>query len=115
DNAQMKTYALCVAHLAPLAKEVHLHIVQPWANGNMGEYVVSTEQLMDWRDELIAAENAINTHQLTFSPGDHCMFCPANPHSRGDMGHPLCPAMLAILYPRVADEAASIALANEVE
>lgn len=113
DNAQMKTYALCVAHLAPLAKEVHLHIVQPWARGgsNMSEYIVSTEQLLKWRDELIAAEVAINTHQLVFSPGDHCTFCPANPHSRGDKGHPLCPAMLDILYPRVVDEDAIIELA----
>lgn len=38
----------------------------------------------------------------TFSPGDHCKFCPANPHGRGAKGKPYCPAMMGLLYPQPA-------------
>ena len=46
----------------------------------------------------------------TLVPNDHCTFCPANPHSRGDKGSPLCPPMMQKLYPFDVDEDAILAL-----
>ena len=38
---------------------------------------------------------------MALNPGDHCKFCAANPHTRGDKGTIMCPPMMDILYPRV--------------
>jgi hypothetical protein len=99
DNEQLMFYAICAAPLAPKAKGVHVHIVQPWAD-NMNSWFVDTNRLLDFKQELIDAEKAIRSGDLTFGPSKHCTFCPANPHKRGDgKGHPLCPAMMDLLYP----------------
>lgn len=111
-NEQLMFYALCAAHLAPKAKGAHLHIVQPWAD-NMNEWFVDTNQLLAFKAELIEAEQRIINKDLTFGPSKHCTFCPANPHKRGDgKGHPLCPAMLNLLYPdrNKIDESAILSL-----
>ena len=49
-----------------------------------------------------AAEAHILAGSTTFSPGDHCKFCPANPQGRGAKGKPYCPAMMSLLYPQPA-------------
>ena len=49
-------------------------------------------------DMLIANKN------LSLRPSDHCTFCPANPHTRGDKADMKCPAMMEMLYPPVIDE-----------
>ena len=105
DNEQLLFYAACAAHegIAPKAKEVHLHIVQPWAD-NFDEWEASATTVKQFMDQAIAADQAITAGDTTFGPSDHCTFCPANPHSRGDKGTKMCPAMMNILYPRVIDE-----------
>lgn len=108
-NKQLMFYAACFAPLAPKAKEVTVHILQPWAD-NMEAWTFTTLELKQFMDEAKAAEAAILAGDVTFGPGDHCKFCPANPHSRGDKGRPLCPVMLQLLYPRVTDEAEILAL-----
>lgn len=104
DNEQLMYYALAFSPLAPKAKGVWCHIVQPRID-NMEAVFVTTTELMKFRDDTIKAEKAIAAKDLTFGPSDHCKFCPANPHSRGEKGKPLCPAMMQLLYPAPFDEA----------
>ena len=101
-NKQLLYYAIAVAHLAPKAKGVYIHVVQPnspeWDAATSMIYV-TTEDLVLFRDELIKTDKAITGGDVTLSPGDHCTFCPANPHARGPKGSPLCPAALELHYP----------------
>lgn len=109
-NHQLMYYAACYAPLAPRAKGVTLHIVQPRAD-NIDSWFVDTTELGQFMAEAQAAERAIAGGSVTFGPSDHCMFCPANPHTRSaEKGTPLCPEMLQILYPRVLDEDAILDL-----
>lgn len=111
DNTQLKYYAVSFAHLAPRAKGVTLHIVQPWAD-NMDSWFASTTVLSDFMLEAQRAERAIQAGSVTFGPTDHgCQFCPANPHARGLKGKPLCPVMMKILYPPIVDEDEILGLA----
>nr|DAL38051.1 MAG TPA_asm: PD-(D/E)XK nuclease superfamily protein [Caudoviricetes sp.] len=102
-NSQLQFYALCVADLAPKAKGVTVHIVQPWA-GIMDAWFADTTQLATFMEEAQKQEAKVTSKIVEFGPGDHCTFCPANPHTRGDKGHPLCPAMMQLLYPDSTDE-----------
>lgn len=100
DNEQLLFYAACAAQeFAPQAKGVWLHIVQPWAD-NMEAHYVTVDELAQFVADAQAAEEKILQGDTTFGPSDHCKFCPAYPHSRGEKGHPMCPATLAMLYPR---------------
>lgn len=103
DNVQTIFYSLNVLHLAPKAKGVTIHILQPRA-GNMDHQYISGPELVKWRDELVAAQARVNAQDLTFGPSDECKFCPAYPHSRGQKGAPLCPATMQLLYPQPFDE-----------
>lgn len=106
DNDQMFFYAATYLKYAPRAKEVHIHIVQPWV-ANMEAQVVPVDDLIRWMLECIRHDDLISQGDLTFGPGDHCLFCPANPHSRSAKGSPSCPVMLDILYPQAQlDDAA---------
>ena len=105
DNKQLMFYAACAAYLAPKAKFVTLHVIQPWSpewSPDIASHVVTADELALFMDEMRAAHAKIQAHDLTLSPGDHCQFCPANPHSRGVKGSPLCPAQMAVLYPERA-------------
>jgi hypothetical protein len=113
DNDQLKFYAATYGPLAPKAKEVHLHIVQPWADV-MEEWVMSADDLRKWMLDACVAEVAIINGSTTFNPGDHCQFCPANPHGRGARGRPNCPAMMQLLYPQpLPDYEAMLVMADE--
>jgi len=109
DNHQLLFYGATYAPLAPKAKGVHLHIVQPWAQGN-SHYFAYTSEIQAFMLEAQEAEAKINAGDLSFAPGDHCMFCPAYPHSRGAKSTPLCPVTMQLLYPRVCDEDEILAL-----
>jgi hypothetical protein len=108
-NAQLMFYALTYMAFAPKAKGVTLHIVQPWAD-NIEAWYVSAADLQDFMRDAIAAEKKIKLGDTTFMPGDHCTFCPANPHARGEKGHPYCPAMMGLLYPEIIDEDALLTM-----
>jgi hypothetical protein len=99
DNDQMMYYAATYGQLAPKAKGVHLHIVQPWAD-NMEVWYVTTSEIAAFMAAARKAEADIQAQVVDFNPGDHCMFCPANPHGRGLKGRPFCPAMMELLYPQ---------------
>lgn len=101
-NKQLLYYARSYAHLAPKAKGVTVHIVQPYA-GVFEGWLVDTNELLLFETEAIAADIAITKGSVTFGPSDGCMFCPAYPHSRSDKGKPLCPATMALLYPPIVD------------
>lgn len=103
DNEQLMHYAMTYAHLAPKAREVHLHIIQP-AIDNMEEWVVDSKTLARFAADCVAADQRIQAGDITFGPSDNCTFCPAYPHSRSDKGKPLCPATMAMLYPPVVHE-----------
>ena len=103
DNKQLLHYARSYAHLAPKAKGVTVHIVQPPA-GVFESWFIDTATLLAFEQAAIAADAAIQAGSVTFGPSDACMFCPAYPHSRSDKGKPLCPATMAMLYPPIIDE-----------
>ena len=100
DNHQLLFYAVCYAPLAPKAKGVMLHILQPRAEGNTS-WFADTTVLQEFMAAAQLADKKILAGDLSFGPSDHCTFCPANPHSRGEKGAPLCPEMMQLLYPRV--------------
>ena len=103
NNEQLLFYALCAAPLAPKAKGVSLHIVQPWAD-IMDEWFADTDTLNDFMTLAQQQEAKVTSKVVEFGPGDHCKFCPANPHARGEKGSPSCPVMLNILYPPTVNE-----------
>lgn len=103
ENEQLLFGAVTYGHLAPKAKGVTVHIVQPWAGGN-SSWFVDTTRLKQFMDDARAAEQAIQAGSVKFSPSNHCTFCPANPHGRGLKGRPLCPAMMQMLYPTHVNE-----------
>lgn len=109
DNKQLLFYAATFAFLAPKAEGVTVHIVQPLI-GQMNEVWVPVDELAVFMAEAIKHDQAIIDGDLSFGPSDHCTFCPANPHSRGEKGRPLCPAMMKILYPPKWDEQAILDL-----
>lgn len=109
DNEQLMFYACNYLHLAPKAKGVWVHIVQPPA-GNMEAQWITVDELADFMVRAQEAEAKVLAIDTTFGPSDHCKFCPANPHSRGDKGSPLCPAMIQLLYPSTTDETAILDL-----
>ena len=102
DNSQGKFYGVSYSHLAPKAKGVFFHIVQPfaktWDPDDCTAYFTAAE-LDQFKDDAIAAQVEIDSKQLTMSVGDHCMFCPAYPHSRGTKGDTMCPEAMRVLYP----------------
>ena len=97
-NTQGMYYALAFLPLAPKVKGVHFHIVQPFAN-NIDSTFFTTVELEQFRLDCLAAEKEIQAGSTVFQPSDACMFCPANPHTRGAKGTPKCPAMMQLLYP----------------
>lgn len=102
DNDQLMFYAASYAYLAPKAKGAYLHIVQPWTkdwDDSVAVVYVSAQDIEQFMQRMITASQRVNTGDLTLTPGDHCTFCPANPHVRGPKGSPSCPAMMAVLYP----------------
>ena len=103
ENEQLLYGAVTYAPLAPRAKGATLHILQPWANGNVS-WFADTVRLKQFMVDAQAAEQAIIAGSVQFGPSDHCKFCPANPHTRGAKGKPLCPAMMHMLYPQHVDE-----------
>jgi hypothetical protein len=109
DNEQLMFGAVTYGALAPKAKGVTTHILQPRAGGFASEFV-DTLRLQKFMKDAQDAERAILNGSIQFGPSEHCTFCPANPHSRGDKGSPLCPVMMQMLYPRVIDEDEILAL-----
>lgn len=112
NNEQMMFYAASYGFLAPKAKHVTLHIVQPWAN-NIEAWTVSSKDIAQFMHLARQTEKAIDAGSLQLMPGDHCTFCPANPHSRGAKGRPFCPAMMQLLYPAPLEEDEILALEIE--
>lgn len=110
-NLQLMYYAACYGHLAPNAKGVTVHIIQPWA-GIMDNWFIDTQTLAQFMVDAQATEAAIQAGSTQFTPGDACKFCPANPHSRTAKGRPLCPEMMQLLYPAPFDEAAILTEEN---
>lgn len=103
DNVQLLYYAVCYAPLAPRAKGVTLHILQPYAD-NYESWYVDSVTLKQFMADAMDAEAKILAGDTTFGPSDHCTFCPAYPHSRTEKGRPLCPATMQLLYPQPFDE-----------
>lgn len=102
-NEQLLYYALCFAPLAPKAKGATLHILQPNGGGNSSWFADATT-LKQFMEDAIKTDEAITAKDLTFGPSDHCTFCPANPHSRGVKGKPLCPELMQLYYPKPFNE-----------
>lgn len=95
-NEQLMYYAVTYMKDLKLDPEdINVHIVQ---RNNMDYYPLTKAGLDKWIVSMQESEAAILDGDLTLSPGNHCTFCPANPHGRGDRGTKSCPAMLQILY-----------------
>ena len=98
-NSQGKYYSLAFSPLAPKAKGVTFHIVQPFAD-NYDSVFFTAAELEQFRVDTANADRAIQAGSTTFGPTDKgCLFCPANPHSRGQKANKFCPVMLQMLYP----------------
>lgn len=110
ENVQLLFYAACYAELAPKAKGVTVHIMQPYCD-TFESWFVSTTRLGQFMDEARKTEAAIQAGSVKFGPSDECKFCPANPHSRTQKGSPLCPAMMQLLYPPILHEDEILGLA----
>ena len=93
ENTQLMYYAWTFG--AVNYDSVRLHIMQ---RGFTDHWDVSRDTLHEWSNEMKESERAILAHDLTLTVGDHCKFCPANPHSRGDKGNKACPVMMHFLY-----------------
>lgn len=109
DNKQLLFYAACYAPLAPKAKGVTLHILQPPIH-MYESWFADTNVIASFMADALAAEARVQAGDVTFGPSDSCTFCPANPHSRGEKGKPLCPAMMKMLYPDHTNEDEILAL-----
>ena len=103
DNEQLLYYAATYGKYAPKAKQITVHIVQPNAE-IYEEWVIDTSTLLAFMVKGIQVQDNLLAGRVSFMPGDHCTFCPANPHSRAAKGSPLCPAMMQLLYPAPFDE-----------
>jgi len=93
ENEQLMYYA--VTFSAHLYAKVRLHIMQ---RNNIDYWDVSQEKLTAWKEDMQSSEDKILGGDLTLTPGEHCKFCPANPHSRSDRGSKACPVMMTVLY-----------------
>ncbi len=108
-NVQLMFYAVTYAVFAPRAKKVTVHILQPLID-NYDSWEISTTELRQFMEDALAAERAIQAGDTTFAPGDHCTFCPANPHGRGAKSTTFCPELMSIFYPKIIDEDAILDL-----
>ncbi len=88
---QLKMYALAFLHLAPKAKGVTVHVLQP---GNYAEMYFSVEQLLAAKDLVIKHEAEVLAGDLSFNTGKQCDFCPASPFTRGAKGNLTCNAFI---------------------
>jgi hypothetical protein len=109
NNTQLLYYAVTFADLAPKAKGVTLHVMQP-AIDNFDSWFADTNVLAKFKADALATEAAIAAGDTTFGPGDHCTFCAANPHGRGLKGRPFCPVLMSMFYPDHTDEDAILTL-----
>lgn len=109
NNAQLKFYAATYGHLAPKAKGVTVHILQPRCD-NMDSVFLDTNEIAAFIDEAQKTEAAIAGGSVAFGPSDYCTFCPANPHGRGAKAQTFCPTMLGMLYPDRTDEDAILSM-----
>ena len=96
ENEQLMFYAASFLELAPRAKEIFMRIIQP---GNESVWSCTREYLEQWMNTAINADRRIMQKDLTLRAGDHCTFCPANPHTRGVKSEVLCPVKMEQLYP----------------
>jgi len=112
ENVQLLYYAACFLQDEEF---IELHILQ---DGNIVKWTITREYLLTWMKELKKSEAAILGGDLTFTLGNHCGFCPANPQSRGDKGYPFCPPRVELLYgqsPEADQDAAMLAYEDEEE
>jgi hypothetical protein len=93
NNTQLMYYAWTFGGVN--YPEVKLHIMQ---RNNTNDWTISFAKLHEWSNEMKESERAILGGDKKLTPGGHCTFCPANPHSRSDKGSKACPAMLTMLY-----------------
>lgn len=88
---QLKMYGIAFMHLAPKAKGVWVHVLQP---GNFAEAYFSNEQLQDAKDLVMFHEALVLDGDLSFATGKQCEFCPASPFTRGAKGNLSCPTFI---------------------
>ena len=110
DNKQMLFYlATYWLKYAPHAKILFFHVLQPRI-GQLEAVQVSVTELRAFMADAVAADQRMLDGDLTLQVSDHCKFCPAFPHSRGEKGTPACPAATKLLYPSNYDEDAMLGM-----
>ena len=102
NNDQLRYYALTaiIVHGLKGLSHITYGILQP---DNMDWQEDTADELKAWGRQALLTEQRILNDDVTLVPGKSCTFCPANPHTRGDRGTPLCPAMMEMLYPSNVD------------
>lgn len=77
---------------------LNVHILQAEHPGGVDTWEVTDEYLDGWTEKALEAEQAILNGSRNLLPGKHCLFCPANPYSKGEKGSPVCPAQMEALF-----------------
>lgn len=105
-NAQLEYYlATAFEHLLPYLRHANGNsvyfgaaILQPYL-ATKDEWWFGMDHLNEFMTAAIQKDQEVTAGSIESAFGDHCTFCPANPHSRGDKGYPFCPTAEAVLYP----------------
>jgi hypothetical protein len=105
ENVQGMYYSAAYLPLAPKATGATFHVVQPLVKAGISSAFFSREKLEQFMVDTRKAEEKILARDITFTPGDHCTFCPANSASRGARGNKVCPEILKLYHPhRLTDD-----------
>lgn len=80
NNKQLQYYALGVLESLGegyFFEEIRMTIVQPRVDTPIKTWVISVDQLMEFREELVKAVAVVDSGSAHFATGDHCKFCKA--------------------------------------
>lgn len=77
---------------------INVHILQDNHPNGVDSWEITEEYMEAWTDRALQAEAAILAGSRETRPGSYCLFCPANPYSKGERGTPVCPAQVEALF-----------------
>lgn len=118
DNTQLKIYGLGVLLEFPDCEGVRMTIVQPrkeHEDGPIRSIEYTREELLDFKEELVAAAEATQTSNATLKAGDWCTFCDAKAFVDENGVFRECPALVEAMQEEAqfdfADEPPEVGLA----
>ena len=79
-------------------ERVNVHILQDKHENGIDTWSIPEDYFESWVADALEAEQAILNGSRTTQVGSHCLFCPANPYSKGERGMPVCPTQVEALF-----------------